>query len=102
LISDIESYPLSQPVVVMGDFNSVETNYWRQVLHNEFMFTGALTHIGRGFINTFPSKHRIYGGVIPFISIDEIYHRGINGMSGEVLSDYLGSDHYPVMLKVKL
>jgi endonuclease/exonuclease/phosphatase (EEP) superfamily protein YafD len=90
---------MRQPIAVMGDFNSVSTNHWRQILQNDLMFTGALTHAGRGYLNTFPSKHRTYGRLFSFISIDEIYLRGFTRLAGKVLPEHLGSDHYPVLLE---
>ena len=81
--------------IVLGDFNSLSTGYWRVKLQS-LGFTGALSDLGSGLLNTFPAEGRI--AYFPaLISIDEIYIEGNPKGLGSVAKSSLGSDHYPVM-----
>lgn len=81
--------------IVLGDFNSLKTGYWRENLQL-LGFKGALSNFGSGLLNTFPAEGRT--SYLPgLISIDEIYIEGSPEGKGMVGSKSFGSDHYPVI-----
>lgn len=90
-------------IVIAGDFNSTQNNYWRGKLPS-LNFSSALHDAGSGWLATFPTKYRSYGFLFPFVSIDDIYVKNMKLISGDVLGKYYGSDHHPVhaMLRTKL
>lgn len=94
LLIEVES-AAQENILIIGDFNSTKHNYWRSKL-SSFGFRSALHDSGRGWLGTFPSKHRRYGMLFPFLSIDDIYGKGVELMSAQVLDNHYGSDHYPV------
>lgn len=82
-------------MLIMGDFNSTQHNYWRRQLLS-FGLQSALHNSGRGWLGTFPTEHRRYGMFFPFLSIDDVYSRGVELIGAQVLDKHYGSDHYPV------
>lgn len=86
-----------ESVIVGGDFNSTEFNYWRRVLRADG-FGSALQDYGSGWLGTFPASGRPSLPGIPLVSIDDIYAGGLVLLRGEVLGESAGSDHYPVRL----
>lgn len=101
LLSDVEASQQSN-ILIIGDFNSTQHNYWRTKLPG-LGFSSALHDSGRGWLGTFPTKNRRYGMLFPFLSIDDIYGKGVELVSAQVLDKHHGSDHYPVhsVLRVK-
>lgn len=90
------NFTSKQPTIIAGDFNSTKDNYWRKRLEKKQNFKSALHDAGSGWLATFPSKHRIYGFLFPFLSIDDIYVKNIGLITAKVIHEHHGSDHYPV------
>lgn len=96
LIDELRQFKVGA-VIVGGDFNATEFNYWRRLVR-AYGFRSALQDDGSGWLGTFPASGRTSLPGIPLISIDDIYTRGVVPLRGEVIYDSAGSDHYPVRL----
>ncbi|VVP27700.1 hypothetical protein PS900_04190 [Pseudomonas fluorescens] len=89
-------------IVIAGDFNSTKENYWRRLLGSSKGFTSAVHDVGKGWLATFPTQHRVYGHLGSFLSIDDIYVKGLEVTAAKVLNQHYGSDHYPVNAQIRV
>lgn len=93
IADDIKNDVLNKHKILVGDFNTTPFSYWYHLLEES---SGLM---GTGFCNTWPNW-------IPFnllkISIDNILVSNNITIEEKITKDSMGSDHLPVIIKLKL
>lgn len=95
LVVGKETKDLKEPVIVMGDLNDVSWSH----TNSEFQKISGLLdpRIGRGLYNTFHAEY-------PFMRfpLDHFFHSDHFRLVDIRILDYVGSDHFPVFIKLSL
>lgn len=95
LVVGKETKELDKPVVVFGDLNDVSWSHTNNLFQR---ISGLLDpRVGRGLYNTF---HAVY----PFMRfpLDHFFHSDHFRLVDLRRLDYVGSDHFPVFIKLSL
>ena len=95
LVVGRETKDLKQPVVVLGDLNDVSWSHTNNLFQK---ISGLLDpRIGRGLYNTFHAEY-------PFMRfpLDHFFHSDHFRLVEIRRLDYVGSDHFPVFIRLSL
>lgn len=95
LVVGRETKQLQEPVIVMGDLNDVSWSHTNNLFQK---ISGLLDpRVGRGLYNTFHAEY-------PFLRfpLDHFFHSDHFRLVEMKVLDYVGSDHFPVYIKLSL
>ncbi|HEX6278814.1 MAG TPA: endonuclease/exonuclease/phosphatase family protein, partial [Pyrinomonadaceae bacterium] len=95
LVVGRETKELKEPVIVLGDLNDVSWSHTNNLFQK---ISGLLDpRVGRGLYNTFHAEY-------PFMRfpLDHFFHSDHFRLVDIRILDYVGSDHFPVYIKLSL